>query len=120
MGLEAERFGRRAETLCVWLLRLTGWRIVARRFVSGRGTGAGEVDVIARRGGVLAFIEVKARARLDDAAYAITPRQRQRILRGAQVFMKQHPDLAGLSMRFDAMLAVPRRLPRHVADAWRP
>lgn len=116
----ARRRGRWAEALCVWHLRLRGWRVLARGFATGRGSGAGEVDIVARRGRVLAFIEVKARADLAGAAQAIGARQRARIDRAAESFLRRRPDLAGLSLRFDAMLVAPWRLPHHVTDAWRP
>lgn len=115
----ALRRGRWAETLAVWHLRLRGWRIVARGFVTGRGSGAGEVDIIARRGAVLAFVEVKARADFDGAAAALRLAQQRRILRGAEAFLARRPDLARLTPRFDLILVVPGRLPRHFIDAWR-
>lgn len=116
----AHRRGRWAETLCTWHLRLRGWRILARGFTSGRGSGAGEVDIIARRGGVLAFVEVKARADRTSAAEAVNARQRTRIVRAAGSFLQRRPDLAGMDIRFDAMLVAPWRLPHHIVDAWRP
>lgn len=116
---QSERLGRLAEGLAVLVLRLKGFRILARRFSIGRGAGAGEVDLIARRGHQLAFIEVKARPDLASAVSAITPRQRTRIARGAEAFLKSRPDLAGLDMRFDAMLIVRGRWPRHLVNAWR-
>lgn len=115
----AARRGRRGEILAVWWLRLSGWRVLARGFSIGRGRGAGEVDIIARRGAVVAFVEVKARRDLDRAAEAITARQRQRIRRAAQAFIAHRPELAGCALRFDAMLVTPKRLPRHIRDAWR-
>ncbi len=115
----ALRRGRWAEILAVWHLRLRGWRIVARGFVTGRGSGAGEVDIIARRGAVLAFVEVKARADVDAAAAALRLAQQRRILRAAEAFLARRPDLARLSPRFDVVLVAPGRLPRHFIDAWR-
>jgi putative endonuclease len=111
----AERRGRAAESLCCWHLRLRGWRIVARDW----RCPAGEIDIVARRRGVLAVIEVKARGDLADAAAALLPRQRRRIARTAEAFLASRPDLAGLGLRFDVMLLAPRRLPRHWSDAWR-
>lgn len=108
--------GGAAETLCAWHLRLRGYRVLARRFRSH----AGEIDLIAKRGNVLAFIEVKARPTRAQAAEAVTPRQRARVERAALAFVQAHPRLANLAMRFDAMLVAPRRLPRHIVDAWRP
>lgn len=104
--------GKRGETLAVWRLRLSGWRIVARNLRLPQG----EIDVIARRGRVLAFIEVKTRADPAQAAEAILVRQRQRIARAAQAFLARRPDLAELDIRFDAVLVAP--WPRHVANAW--
>jgi putative endonuclease len=111
---EAERRGIRAETIAVWHLRLTLWRIVARRW---RGH-TGELDIVARRGRVLAVIEVKARADLATAAASIQPRQRTRIARAAAEFLAGRRDLDGLTIRFDAMLVVPGKWPVHLKDAW--
>jgi putative endonuclease len=113
---QAERQGRWAEALCVLRLRLSGYRIVARRL----RTPMGEIDLIARRGKVLAFIEVKARAEPDAALFAVTPRQSARIERAALSFVARHPALATLDMRYDIMVVLPRRWPRHLPDAWRP
>ncbi len=111
----AERRGKSAERLCLWQLRLKGYRIMARRYK----TPVGEVDLIARRGRVLAAIEVKARADFASAGEAITPRQRQRIARALLHFLAGRPDLAALAARFDVMLVAPGRWPRHLVDAWR-
>jgi putative endonuclease len=111
----ALRRGHRAELLCLWHLRLRGWRILARRF----RVPSGEVDLIARRGKVLAAIEVKARDSLALAAEAVGPRQRRRVARALDHFVARHPELARLDLRYDVMLVLPGRLPRHIADAWR-
>jgi putative endonuclease len=111
----AQTHGRRAEILAVWRLRFAGYRVLARNF---RAPG-GEIDLIVRRGNVVAFVEVKARATYDTAAEAIQPRQQLRIRNAARAFLVRRPDLAGLALRFDVVLVVPRRLPRHVRDAWR-
>jgi putative endonuclease len=111
----AQRRGHVAEMVCLWHLRLRGWRILARRF----RVPSGEVDLIARRGGVLAAIEVKARGTLADAAESVGPRQRRRVARALDHFVAMRPELARLSLRYDVMLVTPRRLPRHLADAWR-
>ena len=79
----AERRGRLAEWLCLWHLRLRGWRIVAR----GWRCPAGEIDIVARRGGMLAIIEVKSRGDVAVAAAALAPRQRRRIARAAEAFL---------------------------------
>ena len=111
----ARRRGRLAETICVWSLKLRGWRIVAR----GWRVPMGEIDIIARRGGTLAAIEVKARDTYAAAAEAVTLRQRRRVARAFAMFLASRPDLAQLAPRFDVMLIVKLRWPRHLADAWR-
>ena len=111
----AFRRGLSAELLCLWHLRLRGYRILARRF----RVPSGEIDLIARRGAVLAAIEVKARDSLATASESLTLRQRRRIARALEHFLVQRPDLAGLALRFDVMLVSPRRLPQHLVDAWR-
>ncbi len=112
----AERRGRWAESLCRWHLRLRGWRILAR----GWRCRAGEIDILARRGSVLAVIEVKSRQEVATAASALSPRQRRRIVRAAEAFLVARPDLRGLDLRFDLMLVAPRRLPQHWPGAWLP
>ena len=111
----AFRRGHAAELLCLWHLRLRGWRILARRF----RVPAGEVDLIARRGGVLAAIEVKARDSIAAASEAVSAHQRRRIARALAHFVALRPELARLDLRFDVMLVTPRRLPQHLVDAWR-
>ncbi len=104
--------GRRAEALARILLIIKGYRILAKRRQAGRG-GAGEIDQ------VIAFIEVKARSDQERAALAISKRQRQRVMRGAEAFLAGRADLAELAVRFDAILLAPGRWPRHIIDAWR-
>lgn len=112
---QREAWGRLAETVAAWSLRLRGYRIVARRF----RTPLGEIDLIARRGRCLAFVEVKARSDVEQALAALGPRQRGRTLRAAELFLLRHPDHAGCMFRFDLIAVRPWRLPRHLVDAWR-
>lgn len=109
----AEKRGRGAETIAAMWLRLFGWRILARR---ARVRG-GEVDIIARRGRTLAFIEVKARGTSEAAAFALDRYRLRRVAVAAQVlaprFMRSGDDL-----RIDAIFIVPGRLPRHLPDVW--
>lgn len=112
----AYRRGLGAEARAALLLRVKGYRIVAR----GYRCPAGEIDIVARRGAVLVAVEVKARATQTAAAEAIDPRQRNRIERALGVFLAHNPAHAGCDIRFDAILLSPRRWPRHIADAWRP
>lgn len=111
----AHLFGLKAESLAVLLLRFKGYSIIARRYaVSG-----GEIDLIVRRGDSIAFVEVKARADLDDAANAISATKRRRIARAARVWLARNPWAAGLTLRGDAVFVAPRRLPRHAPAAYR-
>jgi putative endonuclease len=91
-----------------------GYRILAKRF----RTPYGEIDLVAKKRNLVAFIEVKARASLDDAAYAVTPRQQARIIDAAQGWLMAHPEHAEFELRFDAILIAPRRLPRHLLAAF--
>jgi putative endonuclease len=110
----AFRRGHSAEIICLWHLRLRGYRIVARRF----RVAAGEIDLIARRGGVLAAIEVKARSTSAAAGEAVSSHQRRRVVRALEHFLATRPDLASLTFRFDVMIVVPGRWPRHIMAAW--
>ena len=111
---KAWRFGRRAEQLCAWWLRLKGYQVVSRDV----RTPVGEIDLIVRRGGILAIVEVKARFG-SGAEEALPPRQRRRIVRATKIFLQGRPDLGGLDIRFDVML-VGRWPPlRHLAGAFR-
>jgi putative endonuclease len=110
----AFRTGLSAESRAAAWLIAKGYRILARRF----RTPHGEIDLVARRRNLVAFIEVKARASLDEAAYAVTARQQQRIIAAAQAWLMAHPEHAEFELRFDAMLIAPRSLPRHLLAAF--
>ncbi len=110
----AFRTGISAESRAAAWLMAKGYRILAKRF----RTPYGEIDIVARRRNLVAFVEVKARGSLDDAAYAVTPRQQARIIEAAQAWLMAHPEHAEFDLRFDAMLIVPRRLPRHLPAAF--
>ena len=110
----AFRTGISAESRAAAYLMAKGYRILAKRF----RTAHGEIDIVAKRRNLLVFVEVKARATLDDAAFAVTPRQQQRIIDAAQMWLAAHPEHAELEARFDAMLIAPRSLPRHVLAAF--
>jgi putative endonuclease len=110
----AFRLGLSAEMRAAALLMAKGFRIAARRFRSS----AGEIDLVARRGNLLLFVEVKARERFDDAAYSVTERQKRRIAAAAAAWLAEHPDDAARDIRFDALLVAPRRWPRHIPAAF--
>jgi putative endonuclease len=110
----AFRHGLSAESRAALLLVAKGFRIAARRF----RTPVGEIDIVARRRRTLAFVEVKARAAHDDALEAVTVRQRQRIIAAAHVWLAAHPDDAQRDIRFDVIVVVPGRIPRHLTAAF--
>lgn len=109
-----ERLGRRAERRAALALQLKGYRILDRRI----RTPAGEIDLVVRRGVVVAFVEVKARQTRARAAESISPSQRRRIVRAAAHYIAANPGLAPLTQRFDAVLVEPRKWPHHVISAW--
>ncbi len=110
----AFRYGLAAETLAAFRLRLKGYRILARRLK----TPGGEADIVARRGGTLVFVEVKARDTLEAAADAIRPVQRRRIAAAARQWLSHHPADMALTIRFDAVQVAPSRWPRHIVNAF--
>jgi putative endonuclease len=109
----AEARGRKAERLAAWWLRIRGWRILAERV---RVPG-GEVDLIARRGRVLAFVEVKQRATEDSASWSLDEYRLRRVAVAAERLTPRYAR-DGDDVRIDAMFIVPRRLPRHLPNVW--
>jgi putative endonuclease len=110
---QAEKRGRGAERLACWYLRLCGWRILARRV---RVPG-GEVDIVARRGRILAFVEVKARSSEQSAAFALDDWRLRRVVAAAERLAPRYMR-DGDDVRIDALFIVPRRWPRHLANVW--
>jgi putative endonuclease len=106
--------GLSAESRAAAYLVAKGYRILARRWKSP----VGELDIVARRRQLLVFVEVKARATLDDAAEAVLQRQRQRIVAAAEAWLATYPDPKIIDMRFDAVLVAPGKLPRHIPGAF--
>jgi putative endonuclease len=110
----AFRLGLSAESRAAAFLIAKGYRILARRY----RTPVGEIDIIARRRKLLVFVEVKARERLDDAAWSVTERQQARIVAAAEAWLAANSDRAIEDIRFDAMLVAPGRIPRHIPAAF--
>ena len=110
----AFRLGLSAESRAAMFLIAKGYRIAARRWK----TSFGEIDIVARRRRALVFVEVKARERADDAAEAVTERGKRRIVAAAELWLAHHPDDAARDIRFDVMLVVPGRMPRHIINAF--
>jgi putative endonuclease len=110
----ARRRGLRAETVALIFLMLKGYRPLERRY-GGKG---GEIDIILRRGSAIVFVEVKARDDVDEALEAISPRKRRIFTRAVAAWLMRNPWAAVLDLRADAVLVVPRRLPRHIVNAF--
>ena len=114
--LAAYARGHRSETLAAWALRLKGYRILSRRLK----TPLGEIDMVALPlFGPVCFIEVKARADARAAALSVSPQQRTRIARAANLYLASRPSLMARGARFDIIAVAPGRWPQHHADAWR-
>lgn len=111
--VEAERQGRRAETLAAWWLRLRGWRIIAQRV----RTPVGEIDLVARRWRTVAFVEVKARRDEGSLALAIDRHRLARVARAAEALSSRFAR-QGETVRIDVMLIAPGRLPQHLKNVW--
>jgi putative endonuclease len=106
--------GISAESRAAAFLLMKGYRIRARRFRSP----AGEIDIVATRRGTLVFVEVKARASYNDAAEAVTERQRRRIVAAAEFWVAKHPQDVTGDVRFDVVLVTPGRIPQHLPGAF--
>ena len=113
-GMNARSRGRQGEWLAAVWLMLHGWRIVGFRL---DGPGA-EIDILARKGDVLAVVEVKVRSTLDQALEAVRPSQRRRLRRAAAGLAVQRAAWRRLNVRLDLLALAPGRLPRHIPDAW--
>ncbi len=114
--VRAEKWGRAGERWAALFLRLKGYTIIANRL----RTPVGEIDLVARRGSTLAIVEVKARADLDQAREALSPRQRHRLTRAATWLTASRSDFSTMAVRFDLILISPWKWPRHITDAWQP
>ena len=114
-GRTAQARGIVAEQAACTALERDGWAVLARRL----RTAAGEIDVVAERDGLLAFIEVKARPDLHSAALALGPRQRARLLAAGEVALAEHPEWGRAGVRFDVLLVDDSGRVRRIADAFR-
>jgi putative endonuclease len=112
--LGAELYGRRGEDLAAWFLRLKGYRIIARRVK----TPGGEIDLVARRFGLTAFVEVKSRMSRAEYGMALEAVNTRRIVRAAEHYIARHPELAATPLRFDVIFLAPMMWPRHLKNAF--
>jgi putative endonuclease len=112
--LAAFKLGLSAESRAAMLLIAKAYRILARRWK----TPFGEIDIVARRRRTLIFVEVKARATLDEAVEAVTERSKQRIIGAAELWLAHHPADAEGDIRFDVIVVVPGKIPQHIVNAF--
>ncbi len=110
----AERRGRWSEWVAAIFLMMKGYRILSLRY----RVRAGEIDIIARRGDVVAFVEVKARRDLMVAIDAVTFTSQNRIRAAGDHWLARQPDAARLSLRYDIVAIMPRAWPRHIEGAF--
>ena len=111
--------GHFSEKIALFFLLLKGYWPVALNYVTGRGTGASEVDLIVKQRRTLVFVEVKKRQNIITSAEAITPKAQQRIARAAEIFLSKNPIYNNCKIRFDAILFEKNFWPHHIKDAWR-
>lgn len=111
----AERQGRQGEARAAAWLRLKGWSILDRRV----RTPLGEIDIVARRGGLVAFIEVKWRSKKADLDLAIDEYRLRRVADAAES-VAHHYAKHGEDLRVDVILLAPGAMPRHIVNAWQP
>ena len=114
------RAGHFAEKVALLWLMMRGYWPVSMNFVVGRGTGAGEVDLIVRRGKTLVFVEVKKRSTEEKGRLAIHPKNQARITRTSEVFLSRYPQYKNFNIRYDALFISPKKWPKHLKNAWRP
>ena len=112
--------GHFAEKIALLWLMIKGYWPIAMNFTVGRGTGAGEVDLIVKRGKTLVFVEVKKRPDEEKARMAIHPRNQTRIVRTSEVFLTRYPQYKNFNIRYDAVFVGAKNFPKHLKNAWRP
>jgi|ERR1019366_8508487 putative endonuclease len=114
-GQVADQRGRSAEAAAQSALERDGWNILARRL----RTSAGEIDMVAEKEGLLAIVEVKARARLADAAVSLSDRQQARLISATEIVLANNPQWGVEGVRFDLLLVDAAGVVRRIADAFR-
>jgi len=112
--LRANLFGLRAEWIATAWLVVRGYRVLSRNFV----VKGGEIDIVVQRGVTIAFVEVKARKRFEQAVTAIQETKRRRISRAARAWLTRNPWANGSTLRGDAVFIAPWRLPHHEVAAY--
>ena len=112
--IRAFRRGWISENLAAFYLLVKGYRIVALRYK----TRVGEIDIIARKGDLVVFCEVKARANLEDALFAVGASSQRRIRAASDVWLSKEKDTSMLSQRYDVIAIVPWSRPKHFEDCF--
>lgn len=112
----AERTGRFGELVAAILLTLKGYQVLEWR----KKTYMGELDLVARRGSFLVFVEVKVRKTLDEAQFAISTTQQKRIIKAANLYCHKRNWTKNFTWRYDVVAIAPWHFPRHIIDAFRP
>lgn len=114
-GAAARLSGRRAEVWAAAWLMAKGYRILGFRLK----TPQAEIDLLAKRGRVLAVVEVKSRTSLETALETVTFDQRDRLRRAGAQLAANRPGLSACAVRVDLLALAPGKLPRHIPDAWK-
>ncbi|WP_293675945.1 YraN family protein [uncultured Phenylobacterium sp.] len=114
-GATARLSGRRSEAWAAAWLMAKGYRILGFRLK----TPQAEIDLLAKKGDVLAVVEVKSRADIEAALEAVTYDQRERLRRAGVTLAARRRGLASCAVRLDLLALAPGRLPRHIPDAWK-
>ena len=112
------KYGHLAEYIALCFLRLKGYHKIDTNYFIGKGTRAGEVDLIVCKNKTLVFVEVKKRKNITDAAYSIVALQQKRIRRSAEVFLKNNPQFCNYDIRFDAVLFASLFKFQHIENAF--
>ncbi|NNC71595.1 MAG: YraN family protein [Sphingomonadaceae bacterium] len=109
----AEKRGRRGEAIAAWYLRLKGYRILGKRVRTPRG----EIDLVVKRGRLIAFVEVKTRETAEELALAIDEYRLGRVAAAAEILAPRYAK-SGEDIRIDVILIAPGRWPKHIENAW--
>ncbi len=112
------RLGHLLELWTIVLLFFKGYFLLGHNVVTGKGTGAGEIDLIFRHGKTIVFVEVKKRSCKTLAGYAIDGIHQTRTIKASAVWLQKHPKYRSFSVRYDAVLYGHSPWPTHIQNAW--
>jgi putative endonuclease len=114
MKITGHQKGLQAEALAKLYLQLKGYSVLEYRFK----TTLGEIDLIVKKGDVVAFVEVKLRKTEDAAAEAVHVKNQSRVRNAAELYLQKHPEYNECELRFDALVMARGAWPRHIENAW--